>query len=64
MPTYMMSHQGDKNHIDEITRQKLVQFDVDYQIIKLFKIGWFILGIIVGSILHDKLFHPIEMIMR
>lgn len=60
----MMNAKGDANNLDHVTRQRLVESDNEIHIMKLFKLGWFILGIITGSVLHDKLFHAVEQVIK
>lgn len=61
MPTYMMSAEGDKNNLDYVTRQRLrAEDDSTTGLMILFIIAVFIVGMIVGSTLHDTMFHLIE----
>lgn len=62
MPVYMMDSKGDDNNLDWMTRQRMNDNFENFT--KLFKVGWFLIGMFVGSALHDKLFHAIEQSMR
>jgi len=55
-----MTESGDENHLDSVTRERLHDAESELYWLKLIKIGWFILGMIAGSVLHDGLFHIIE----
>lgn len=54
---YLITEQGDKNHLDGVTRERMHDAESDLNWLKLIHIGWFFIGMVVGSILHDGIFH-------
>lgn len=64
MPIYLMSGKGDENHLDHVTRERLLDAEAELQWTKLLKIGWFLVGLICGSILHDGVFHTVEQAIK
>ena len=69
MPIYQMSlTEGDPNHLDYATRQLLNDKELNptkamddrFWIGLFFVVVIFMLGVVVGSALHDSLFHALE----
>lgn len=61
---YIMTEQGDDNHLDSVTRERMQDATLELQWMKLLKLGWFFIGMIVGSVLHDGVFHAIEQAVK
>lgn len=61
MPIYQMSGEGDSNNLDYVTRERMrMEYHTDNYFLMLIGIGLFVLGIIVGSTIHDAMFHVLE----
>lgn len=59
---YMMTEEGDKNHIDRRTRERMINSsdDASFYATLLVMIMIFFIGMVCGSTLHDVLFHATE----
>lgn len=67
MPVYYvgMSMKGDSNNLDFVTRQRL-RGDSESRTAAdlLVALIIFAIGIVVGSTIHDSVFHTIEQVMK
>lgn len=61
---YTMQGKGDANTLDYNTRRNMIGHDNFVQFARLSVVVGFIVGMIVGSTLHDAVFHAVEQVMK
>lgn len=59
---YMMTEDGDSNHVDRRTRERMINSsdEASFYATVILLIMVFLVGMVFGSTLHDALFHVTE----